>query len=76
MDLAGVGALHAAFLNESRTSGCWWRPCRKSGEGLGINPEDDLPAPACRGYAVGAALNLGPLPPVSLSIFAKSEKLL
>jgi hypothetical protein len=24
-------------------------------EGLGINPEDDLPAPACRGSAVGAA---------------------
>jgi hypothetical protein len=27
-----------------------------SPEGLGINPEDDLPAPACRGSAVGAAL--------------------
>jgi hypothetical protein len=40
-----------------------------SPEGLGINPEDDL-------SAVGAALNLCPLPPVSLSIFAKSEKLL
>ena len=38
-----------------------------SPEGLGINPEDDL-------SAVGAALN--PLLPVSLSIFAKSEKLL
>jgi hypothetical protein len=30
-----------------------------SPEGLGINPEDDL-------SAVGAALNLGPLTPVSL----------
>jgi hypothetical protein len=31
---------------------------RKSGQGLGLNPEYDL-------SAVGAALNLGPLPPVS-----------
>jgi hypothetical protein len=31
---------------------------RKSGEGLGINPEDER-------SAVGAALNLGPLTPVS-----------
>jgi hypothetical protein len=38
-----------------------------SPEGLGTNPEDDL-------SAVGAVLNLCPLPPVSLSIFAKSEK--
>jgi hypothetical protein len=30
-----------------------------SPEGLGSNPEDDLPAPACRESAVGAALNLG-----------------
>jgi hypothetical protein len=30
---------------------------RKSGQGLGINPEDDLPAPACRGSAVGAAMH-------------------
>ena len=37
-----------------------------SPEGLEINPENDLPAPACRGSAVGAALNLGPLAPVSL----------
>jgi hypothetical protein len=36
--------------------------------GLGINPEDDLPAPACRGSAVGAALNLCPLAPVSLGV--------
>ena len=28
------------------------RAGQSSGEGLGINPEDDLPAPACRGYAV------------------------
>jgi hypothetical protein len=33
------------------------------------NPEDDR-------SAVGAALNLRPLPPVSISIFAESEKLL
>ena len=31
---------------------------RKSGQGLGLNPEYDV-------SAVGAALNLGPLPPVS-----------
>jgi hypothetical protein len=37
-----------------------------SPEGLGVNPEDDLPAPASRGSAVGAALNLSPLAPVSL----------
>jgi hypothetical protein len=37
-----------------------------SPEGLGLNPEDDPPAPACRGSAVGAALNLGPLATVSL----------
>jgi hypothetical protein len=37
-----------------------------SPEGLGLNSEDDLPAPACRGSAVGAALNLGPLAHVSL----------
>jgi hypothetical protein len=24
VELSGVGALHAAFLNESRTRGCWW----------------------------------------------------
>jgi hypothetical protein len=36
-------------------------PTVPSREGLGINPEDDLPAPACRGSAVGAALNLAPL---------------
>jgi hypothetical protein len=29
VDLAGVGALHAAFLNESRTRGCWWRPVQE-----------------------------------------------
>ena len=33
--------------------------CEPSPEGLGINTEDDL-------SAVGAALNLGPLAPVSL----------
>jgi hypothetical protein len=27
--LAGVGELHAAFLNESRTRGCWWRPVQE-----------------------------------------------
>jgi hypothetical protein len=37
-----------------------------SPEGPGLNPEDGLPAPARRGSAVGAALNLGPLAPVSL----------
>jgi hypothetical protein len=26
VDLVGVGELHAAFLNESRTRGRWWRP--------------------------------------------------
>ena len=26
VELSGVGELHAAFLNESRTRGCWWRP--------------------------------------------------
>src|ERR1700733_11859901 len=24
LSLLGVGELHAAFLNESRTRGCWW----------------------------------------------------
>jgi hypothetical protein len=37
-----------------------------SPEGLGLYSEDDLPAPACRGSTVGAALYLGPLPPLSL----------
>jgi hypothetical protein len=27
--LAGVGALHAAFLNESRTRSPWWRPVQE-----------------------------------------------
>jgi hypothetical protein len=27
--LAGVGELHAAFLNESRTRRCWWRPVQE-----------------------------------------------
>jgi hypothetical protein len=26
VELSGVGELHAAFLNESRTRGCWWGP--------------------------------------------------
>jgi hypothetical protein len=26
VELSGVGVLHAAFLNESRTRGCWWGP--------------------------------------------------
>ena len=29
VDLAGVGELHAAFLNEGRTRGCWWRPVQE-----------------------------------------------
>jgi hypothetical protein len=29
VDLAGVGGLHAAFLNESRTRECWWRPVQE-----------------------------------------------
>src|ERR1700691_2570796 len=29
VELAGVGALHAAFLNEGRTRGCWWRPVQE-----------------------------------------------
>jgi hypothetical protein len=29
VELAGVGALHAAFLDESRTRGCWWRPVQE-----------------------------------------------
>ena len=27
--VAGVGELHAAFLNESRARGCWWRPVQE-----------------------------------------------
>jgi hypothetical protein len=27
--LSGVGELHAAFLNESRTRGCWWGPAQE-----------------------------------------------
>jgi len=30
VELAGVGGLHAAFLKESRTRGCWWRPVREN----------------------------------------------
>ncbi len=30
MELPGVGALHAAFLNESRTRGLWWRPVQET----------------------------------------------
>jgi hypothetical protein len=29
VDLPGVGALHAAFLNESRTRSHWWRPVQE-----------------------------------------------
>jgi hypothetical protein len=29
VEIAGVGALHAAFLNESRTRGCWWCPVQE-----------------------------------------------
>jgi hypothetical protein len=29
VELAGVGKLHAAFLNESRTRGCWWSPVQE-----------------------------------------------
>jgi hypothetical protein len=29
VELAGVGTLYAAFLNESRTRGCWWRPVQE-----------------------------------------------
>jgi hypothetical protein len=29
VELAGVGAPHAAFLNESRTRGCWWSPVQE-----------------------------------------------
>src|ERR1700733_9547007 len=29
VELAGVGELHAAFLNESRTRGCWWSPVQE-----------------------------------------------
>ena len=29
VELSGVGALHAAFLNESRTRGCWWSPVQE-----------------------------------------------
>jgi hypothetical protein len=33
---------------------------RKSGQGLGINPEDDLPAPACRGSCRRRGTKPGP----------------
>jgi hypothetical protein len=29
VELDGVGELHAAFLNESRTRRCWWHPVEK-----------------------------------------------
>jgi hypothetical protein len=29
VELSGVGELHAAFLNESRTRGRWWRPVQE-----------------------------------------------
>jgi hypothetical protein len=29
VELSGVGELHAAFLNESRTRGCWWGPVQE-----------------------------------------------
>src|ERR1700682_5241063 len=29
VELSGVGELHAAFLNESRTRGCSWRPVQE-----------------------------------------------
>jgi hypothetical protein len=29
VELSGVGALHAAFLNESRTRGFWWCPVQE-----------------------------------------------
>jgi hypothetical protein len=43
VEFAGVGALHAAFLNESRTRGSWWRPVqeirRRAGTRLRNIPE-------------------------------------
>jgi hypothetical protein len=38
VELVGFDQVHAAFLNESRTRGFWWAPCRKSGYG----PNSDL----------------------------------
>jgi hypothetical protein len=39
VDLVGLGKLHAAFLNESRTRGRWWRPRgRKSGSPTVLGP--------------------------------------
>src|ERR1700733_10654796 len=29
VELSGVVELHAAFLNESRTRGCWWGPVQE-----------------------------------------------
>jgi hypothetical protein len=29
VELASVGELHAAFLNESRIRGYWWRPVQE-----------------------------------------------
>ena len=29
VELDCVGELYAAFLNESRTRGCWWRPVQE-----------------------------------------------
>jgi hypothetical protein len=29
VEIAGVGEVHAAFLNESSTRGCWWRPVQE-----------------------------------------------
>src|ERR1700722_17500729 len=29
VEVSGVGALHAAFLNESRTRGRWWSPVQE-----------------------------------------------
>ena len=48
------------LLESPRMRGPEGRPAKRepSPEGLGIYPEDDPPAPACRGSAVGAALNL------------------
>jgi len=59
VELSGAGERHAAFLNESRTRGYWWRPVqeirirgpKKMGaapQSLVLNPQSNpYPQPGC-----------------------------
>jgi hypothetical protein len=52
VELAGAGGLQAAFLNESRTRGYWWRPVQEvrihGPKTMGRSPNERLPIPPAK----------------------------